>query len=89
MWDAVKWGCENGYRFFNFGRTDLDNEGLIDYKRGWGTIEFDLVYYRMSGKGHASQEETNGIVERMKPIMKRLPTPALKTLGKFLYGHVG
>ena len=89
MWDAVKWGCENGYRFFNFGRTDLDNEGLIDYKRGWGTIESDLVYYRMSGKGHASQEETNGIVERMKPIMKRLPTPALKTLGKFLYGHVG
>ncbi len=88
MWDAVKWGCENGFGSFNFGRTDPDNEGLLDYKRGWGTIESDLVYYRMSGDKQSS-DGTNGMVERMKPIMKRLPTPALKTIGKFFYGHAG
>ena len=28
LWHAIRWGCENGYRIFDWGKTDPENEGL-------------------------------------------------------------
>ena len=44
FWEAIRWGCETGHHRFDFGRTDLDNEGLRAFKSGWGTTEDPLVY---------------------------------------------
>ena len=33
--EAIRWGCENGYVNLDLGRTDIDNEGLRGFKRGW------------------------------------------------------
>jgi lipid II:glycine glycyltransferase (peptidoglycan interpeptide bridge formation enzyme) len=33
---ALDWATERGYRYFDFGRTAPDNEGLMEFKRQWG-----------------------------------------------------
>ncbi len=89
LWDTMQWGCARGFRTVDLGRSDLDGEGLIKYKRGWGSEESVLRYYRLPvgaarpGGGAASGRGM------LKPIMKRLPLPLLKAIGKVLYEHVG
>ena len=90
MWDAIRWGCEHGFKNFDFGRTDLDNEGLLEYKRGWGTVETDVVYRRFLGAATDAQAiGEQGLLEKVKPVFRRMPIPVLKIIGKVLYGHVG
>jgi CelD/BcsL family acetyltransferase involved in cellulose biosynthesis len=89
VWDAIQWGCEHGYKLFDFGRTDVDNEGLLDYKRGWGTLESDLVYYRLSPAMSPAPAPRVGMIDRMKPVLRRMPVPVLKMIGRFFYAHVG
>jgi CelD/BcsL family acetyltransferase involved in cellulose biosynthesis len=44
LWSAIRWGCENGYRVFDLGRSDLDQPLLRGFKDGWGAREEPLSY---------------------------------------------
>ena len=46
MWEAIKWGCDHGYKTLCFGRTEPENEGLRQFKAGWGAREQLIKYYR-------------------------------------------
>ncbi len=46
MWEAINRYADEGYDSFCFGRTDLDNEGLRRFKRGFGAEEYFLDYRR-------------------------------------------
>ena len=87
MWDVIRWAGSEGYRVLDFGRSDLDGEGLIKFKRGWATAESDLTYYRSSVS--AAGERGAGPLEMLKPVFQRLPISVLKVIGKVLYEHVG
>ena len=39
MWETIRWCCTNGFHHFSLGRTDPDNEGLLQFKRGWAVRE--------------------------------------------------
>jgi CelD/BcsL family acetyltransferase involved in cellulose biosynthesis len=43
-WNAIEWGCENGYEMFDFGRTEYGNDGLRLFKLSWGVREEPLAY---------------------------------------------
>jgi CelD/BcsL family acetyltransferase involved in cellulose biosynthesis len=87
MWDAIRWAGGEGCRVLDFGRSDLDGEGLIKFKRGWATEESDLRYFRTSAV--ATGKTSAGPLEMLKPVFQRLPIPVLKVIGKVLYEHVG
>src|SRR5262249_52481835 len=42
--EAIRRACVEGNHTLDFGRTDLDNEGLAAFKRAWGTDEQQLGY---------------------------------------------
>jgi CelD/BcsL family acetyltransferase involved in cellulose biosynthesis len=86
LWDAIRWGCEQGYRVVDLGRSDLDGEGLIKYKRGWGAEESALQYHRMPDEAAVTRGNSTGM---LKPLMQHMPVPLLKVIGKVLYGHAG
>lgn len=44
FWTAIRWGCEHGYTVFDWGKTEIDNEGLRNFKCAWGTQEIPLAY---------------------------------------------
>ena len=90
MWDAMRWGIAKGYRTLDFGRSDLDGEGLIKFKRGWGTTETDITYAHVGVAGvPAPGSVGGGFLERVKPVIQRVPVPLLKVIGRVLYEHVG
>jgi CelD/BcsL family acetyltransferase involved in cellulose biosynthesis len=44
FWTAIQDSVARGDRWFDFGRTDLDNGGLRAFKSSWGAKERPLVY---------------------------------------------
>jgi hypothetical protein len=89
-WVAIQQACEEGYRFFDFGRTSPDNEGLIRYKRMWGVEEKDLPYfYYPSIKGLTSTEESGFSYRLFTSMWQRLPDVVAKTIGPMIFRYFG
>jgi len=42
-WMLIKYGCENGYRLFDFGRSKKGT-GSFNFKKRWGMVMSDLPY---------------------------------------------
>lgn len=55
-WHALKFAAERGYRMVDWGLSELDQPGLIAYKRKWADVESRIVTLRRSGPvpGHAA-----------------------------------
>jgi CelD/BcsL family acetyltransferase involved in cellulose biosynthesis len=49
FWHAIRAACEQGCRWFDFGRTDIGQEGLRNFKLSWGAAEEPLVYRALGG----------------------------------------
>lgn len=89
MWKAIQWYCQNGYKYFYFGRTEPENNGLRQYKNGWGVNEYIIRYYRydlrkdtfIKGKVKKAPSYTN--------YFKKIPIPFLRLIGSLLYKHIG
>jgi CelD/BcsL family acetyltransferase involved in cellulose biosynthesis len=87
IWKFIEEGKASGAERIDFGRSDLDNHGLIAFKDRLGTTRRLLTYYRY----------TNGKVSNATKYWKAqgfwgfsmLPDAALSTAGRVLYKHVG
>ena len=88
MWQAVKWFGEKGFSSFNFGRTEPENTGLLQFKRGWRPVEEKIPYYKYDYKQSAFIT-TGPNLKTSYSLFHHLPLPALKLLGTLLYRHVG
>ena len=88
MWQAIKWYCRNGYETFSFGRTEPENEGLLQFKRGWGAEEKIINYYQydLASDGFAKAKNT---LSSSYNLFKIMPLPLLRLTGNLLYRHVG
>ena len=81
MWDAISWACEDGYATFDFGRSDLQDEGLRSYKSGWGAEEQPLVYTTFSAKFKRQGFAMTG----MRAMLRRLPSSVSRAAGEMFY----
>jgi len=45
VWTAIEEACNDGYRYFDFGRTSSAEESVTSFKKHWGTEEKMLAYY--------------------------------------------
>jgi len=88
-WEMIRWGCENGYRRFDFGRSSPDS-GTYRFKKQWGTKEEPLhwqCFSRKSGQAampHADDPKYQWIVR----TWSRLPLAFTKVVGPLLRGQV-
>jgi CelD/BcsL family acetyltransferase involved in cellulose biosynthesis len=85
LMDAIRWGCENGYRRFDMGRTDFETEGLRAFKRGWGTTEQTLSYTRLSTRPTASSH--GGVPSIVRTVLTHSPPIGSRIVGAVLYKH--
>lgn len=84
LWQAIKWACENGYRSFDFGRTDRDNEGLRAFKRGWGTAERPLVYSALADRPPSAGAH---VPQTLEALIRRSPPFVSRLLGELFYRY--
>jgi CelD/BcsL family acetyltransferase involved in cellulose biosynthesis len=83
IWDAIRWGCENGFHTFDFGRTEPGNEGLREFKRGWGTAEATLSYSTLSGR--APTQARTRAAEMLRWPIQKMPTWFCRLVGELAY----
>ncbi|MGD9899086.1 MAG: lipid II:glycine glycyltransferase FemX [Calditrichaceae bacterium] len=87
--EAIKWYAEHGYNSLNFGRTSSDNEGLRQFKTGWGAKEMLTRYYKYNLQKNTfikEKQKENGFYNT---IFRNIPVPVSVFIGSKLYKHVG
>ena len=89
MWEAIKRYCKNGYEAFCFGRTEQENNGLRQFKAGWGAEEKIINYSRYDLMKDTFITNNFRVSKIQKDILKRLPLPILNILGSLMYRHIG
>jgi CelD/BcsL family acetyltransferase involved in cellulose biosynthesis len=83
FWSAIRWGCENGYHTLDWGRTDLEDQGLRDFKSGWGANEEPLIY---SVVADAPRRSTSAQLRKaMGAVIRRSPPWVCQAVGECLY----
>jgi lipid II:glycine glycyltransferase (peptidoglycan interpeptide bridge formation enzyme) len=87
MWEAIKWYFQNGYKSLCFGRTEPENQGLIQFKSGWGATGHQINYYRYDLKKSSFVSDSSRVSGFHNKIFKNTPTPILNTVGRLLYRH--
>jgi lipid II:glycine glycyltransferase (peptidoglycan interpeptide bridge formation enzyme) len=88
MWEAISWCTANGFNSLSFGRTEPENHGLLQFKRGWGTREEKLNYYKYDLKKECFLSKKKGIKTSYN-FFRLMPALLLRLAGNLLYRHVG
>lgn len=88
MWEAIRSFAQEKCEELHFGRTDLDDKGLLQFKRGWGVEEEILNYHKYNlvkqrFTSNSARQRNFGVVFR------NMPSPLLNAIGAILYRHVG
>jgi len=45
VYSMIKWGVENGYKYYNFGASPSEAKGLIRFKENWGAKKVEYLIY--------------------------------------------
>lgn len=88
-WSAIKNACEDGYKFFDFGRS-IQDSGTHRFKKPWGAEEKYLQYeYYLNGIEHMPDtSQANLKRKQFARIWKTLPLILTNALGTRLRGNV-
>ena len=85
----LRWGRENGFRTFDFGRSKRGT-GAHAFKARWGMEEVPLAYqYQLvRAKELPNVSPVNPKYQRLVEIWKRLPLPVTRLLGPHIVGRI-
>lgn len=88
FWHAIRAACEQGCRWFDFGRTDIGQEGLRNFKLSWGAVE-EPLFYGMVGGAPESPPSADGMATRvLGPVIRHGPLLLCRAVGETLYRYV-
>jgi len=85
LWTAIDWGCRNSYRLLDLGRTDLDDWGLRNFKRGWASTELPLQYSYVATD--PPKHRTGFAMRTASRVIRSTPPIVARGVGELLYGH--
>jgi hypothetical protein len=88
FWKLIEESKMAGAEQLDLGRTDLDNEGLIEFKDRFGTTRRRITYLR-----YPETAREKGVVESYLPATRRLfsvlPNALSSRIGRLVYRHIG
>ena len=89
-WKMLEYGCDNGFSFFDFGRSSID-EGTYRFKKQWGAepvaLPWQYIYY---GKMRSADPVSESRAFRAAgEFWKRLPLGLTKIIGPHLRKYIG
>jgi hypothetical protein len=89
MWRAIESCIKGGYRRLCFGRTEVDNSGLRQFKAGWGGDERIIEYFKYDFQRRKFVTSNSWSSGLHTALYRRMPIPFSKMIGRMLYRHVG
>ena len=87
FWKLIEESKAAGAELIDFGRTDLDNKGLIDFKDRFGTTRKRLTYLRYP-EGATGKSVVSSLPATRR-LFSILPDSLSSRLGGMLYRHIG
>jgi len=88
-WEMMRWGCENRYRWFDFGRSSVGS-GTYNFKKQWGAVDRPLHWQaltRTDGRSARLHAE-NPSYQWMIQTWRRLPVAMTKVIGPLVRGQI-
>lgn len=84
-WEAIKYGCEQGFEHFDFGRS-LAGSGSAKFKKEWGSVEVKLKYCYLLNNTDKIPHLNPSIPKyaRLSKIWRRLPLMITNRLGPII-----
>jgi hypothetical protein len=93
LWAAIREAKSTGLRYFDFGRSEAGQDGLITFKKRWGTTQTALIYSRYGLSDEvAHMFESSGQSWKSKVahyLLAHMQPSILSLAGRALYRHVG
>jgi hypothetical protein len=91
FWKTLQMAVEKGFKVYDIGKTSPHAEGLMTYKKRWGGQELETPCFYYPGlKGVSSYNDERRLSHRiMKLAWQKLPRPAARLGGRFVYRHLG
>lgn len=88
FWKAIEDAKRDGLLEFDLGRSELENQGLIQFKNRLGAASSTVTYWRYSPSPMATGRN-DWKMTMAKRVFSRLPDAWLTTAGNLLYRHIG
>ncbi|ULA58162.1 MAG: GNAT family N-acetyltransferase [Nitrospira sp.] len=88
FWEAIKDAKQAAAEIFDWGRSDLDNPGLIAFKGRWSAERSTLSTWRAPLET-ASRCRDDLKIRCAKEVFARMPNSLLTLAGRLLYRHIG
>jgi len=87
FWKAIQAAKADDLTWFDLGRSDTDNTGLLTFKDHWGANRSTLCYWRHPASDSPSHVGWDKQVGGY--FFKRMPDRLLVMAGRLLYKHMG
>jgi len=88
FWKLIEEGKATGAESLDFGRSEMENEGLVAFKDKFGTGKRTLTYHRYPQTTKQSAHSWGDSILARK-MFSILPDGVLSAAGKILYRHIG
>ncbi len=88
-WMLIKYGCEKGFKVYDFGRSKKGT-GSFDFKKRWGQVMTDLPYqyFLFRRKSLPDTSPLNPKFSLSIRLWRNLPLPIANTLGPLIARHL-
>ena len=88
LWRAILNAKSIGSRTFDLGRTGVDHDGLLQFKKHWGPVSGSLTYWNFP-RGPSLSSSLGRNLSFVKSVCAYVPTRLLRIAGTVLYRHIG
>ena len=87
-WEIIKKGCQEGYKYFDFGRSIADS-GTYRFKKPWGAevTQLHYQYYLNRTKKIPDTSQINNKRKMFAKIWRRMPVLLTERIGPLLRGN--
>ncbi len=90
IWKSVELACQAGYTSYDFGRSDVDADGLQRFKADWGASSERLPYLFYPNPRGINSGDQPGIARSLLRLNARFaPDILFKGVGSLAYPHLG
>ncbi len=88
-WAAIQCAVDRGLTLFDWGRSDLDQPGLVSFKRKWASVERGLVTLRSSDGAGCRRPESDRMLGELTHLMTddAVPDDITARAGALLYRY--
>lgn len=85
-WNFLSFAADNGYRFFDFGRS-TPGEGTYKFKKQWGAEPISLDWVDLLNPSLVSKN-ISGLRAQVEKVWQRLPVSVATMVGSRLRGYI-